>query len=100
MEDAALFEVTDTGMGIPPEALTQIFDPFWQVDQSSTRRVGGTGLGLSVSRDLARLLGGTVEVVSVFGGGSTFTLRLPQEAPAAVIAPAPLRTPAAGVSIG
>jgi len=71
------FRVSDTGGGIAPEHLEKIFEPFWQVEQTSTRRVGGTGLGLSVARRLARLLGGEVYVESTSEKGSTFTLDLP-----------------------
>ena len=70
--------VTDRGIGLAPENLERIFDPFWQVEQKSTRRVGGTGLGLSVSRGLARLLGGDVTVESSTEEGSTFTVTLPK----------------------
>jgi signal transduction histidine kinase len=70
-------EVTDTGIGIPSEHLTHIFDAFWQVEQRATRAFGGSGLGLSVSQHLARLLGGEVTVRSEVGVGSTFTLRVP-----------------------
>lgn len=74
--------VRDTGIGIAPEHRDQIFEAFWQVEQPSTRRVGGTGLGLSVTRRLARLLGGDVTVSSKVGEGSAFTVSLPLEAPA------------------
>jgi len=72
-----VFEVRDTGIGISAEHVEHIFDPFWQVDQSATRRAGGTGLGLSVTRRLARFLGGEVVVESQVGKGSKFMARLP-----------------------
>ena len=69
--------VCDTGAGIPPEHIERIFEPFTQVDQSRTRQAGGTGLGLSVSRHLANLLGGSIRVESTVGEGSQFTVSLP-----------------------
>jgi len=76
-----VFRVEDTGIGVQPKDLARLFDPFWQVDQSSTRVAGGTGMGLPVSRGLAQLLGGDIQVESVPGRGSAFELRLPIEGP-------------------
>jgi len=75
--DSVAISIVDPGIGIAAENIVKIFDPFWQVEQRSTRKVGGTGLGLSVSRSLARLLGGDVSVESAVDHGSTFTLTLP-----------------------
>jgi PAS domain S-box-containing protein len=72
-----IVQVADTGIGIPPEHLARVFEPFWQVDQSHTRTSGGTGLGLTLSRSLAQLLGGDIHVRSEPAVGSTFELRLP-----------------------
>ncbi len=69
--------VHDTGIGIAPERLDAIFDEFAQADTSTTRRFGGTGLGLTISRKLARLMGGDVRVQSRLGVGSTFTFTMP-----------------------
>ncbi len=66
--------ITDTGIGIAPDRLEAIFEPFVQADSSTTRQYGGTGLGLTLSRSLAELLGGSLTVTSVFGVGSTFTV--------------------------
>ncbi len=72
-----VFEVTDTGIGIAPEIIDRLFEPFSQADASTTKVYGGTGLGLTISRRLARLLGGDVEAASEPGQGSVFTLRIP-----------------------
>jgi signal transduction histidine kinase len=75
--DRLLLEVSDTGIGIPPDKLASIFEPFVQVDVSPTRQNEGTGLGLAISRDLALGMGGDLTARSTPGAGSTFTLILP-----------------------
>jgi PAS domain S-box-containing protein len=69
--------VADTGIGMTPEQLARLFQEFVQADASTTRRYGGTGLGLALTRRLCRLMGGDVTVDSSLGKGTTFTLRLP-----------------------
>jgi len=69
--------VTDTGVGIPQEKLSILFEKFTQADNSNTRRFGGTGLGLALCRELAQMMRGDIDVQSVEGEGSTFTVTLP-----------------------
>jgi signal transduction histidine kinase len=75
--DEWTLRVKDTGIGIPSHALAFIFDEFRQVDGSTRRAYGGTGLGLAIVRQYAQLMGGTVQVASALGEGSTFTITLP-----------------------
>ena len=76
-EDCVHVAVHDTGIGIPPEALDRVFTRFYQFDSSSTRKYGGTGIGLSISQDIARLHGTRITVSSEVGKGSTFRFVLP-----------------------
>jgi signal transduction histidine kinase len=71
------FAVVDHGVGIAPDMYERIFEPFFQVDQRLTRKVGGAGLGLAISRRLAVLMGGNLSVASTVGAGSVFTATLP-----------------------
>jgi signal transduction histidine kinase/CheY-like chemotaxis protein len=73
------FSVADTGIGIAPDKLGQVFEEFSQAETSTTRKFGGTGLGLAISQRFCRLMGGNVTAESTLGVGSTFTIRLPAE---------------------
>jgi PAS domain S-box-containing protein len=79
--DSLVLEVSDTGVGIKPEEIHLIWEDFRQLDQSRTRSYGGTGLGLSITRRLTQQLGGEIAVHSVFGEGTTFSVRLPRAIP-------------------
>jgi len=83
------FRVSDTGIGIPPERLAEVFEKFAQVESASDRRFGGTGLGLTLSRQLAEMMGGSLTATSTPGAGSVFTLTLPIKVASAAAAPAP-----------
>ena len=72
------FLVNDTGVGVSEEHLEKIFEPFWQVEHTTTRRAGGTGLGLAVTRQFVELLGGSIDVQSSLGNGSTFIVSIPR----------------------
>jgi GAF domain-containing protein/CheY-like chemotaxis protein/anti-sigma regulatory factor (Ser/Thr protein kinase) len=77
--DELAFSVHDTGIGMTPEQLARLFEAFSQADAATTRKYGGTGLGLALSRRLCRMMGGDVTVESEAGRGSTFTIRLPAD---------------------
>lgn len=75
--DSQLITITDTGPGIPPEKLPFIFDRFYQADDSATRHAEGSGIGLTLTKELVKLLGGEISVESTIGKGTSFTVSLP-----------------------
>lgn len=93
-EDAVI-EVFDSGAGIPADQLERIFDRFYRLDASRAREAGGVGLGLAIARQIARVYGGDLTAQSTPGKGSTFTLRLPRVAAAAIPATAQVASQAA-----
>jgi signal transduction histidine kinase len=93
--DRVAFSVADTGIGIAAEHIGALFQDFVQVDAPIQKRLRGTGLGLSLSRKLALLLGGDVAVESTLGQGSTFTVTIPLKLPLADTGAAPAGVPAA-----
>jgi signal transduction histidine kinase len=78
-QEWVIFAVSDTGIGMTPEQMGKVFQEFSQADSSTTRDYGGTGLGLTLSRRLCRMMGGDLTVASEVGKGSTFTIHLPAE---------------------
>jgi signal transduction histidine kinase len=73
------FRVTDTGIGMTPEQLGKLFQAFTQADASTSKKYGGTGLGLALSKKFCQMMGGELTVTSAYGKGSTFTVKLPEE---------------------
>jgi CheY-like chemotaxis protein/CHASE3 domain sensor protein/putative methionine-R-sulfoxide reductase with GAF domain len=93
-KDVIAIAVTDTGIGIPPDKAQKIFQAFEQVDASTSRQYGGTGLGLTISKRIAELLDGDIVLHSEVGHGSTFTILLPLEGPSGV----PITAPSSSVA--
>jgi signal transduction histidine kinase len=81
--DWITFRIADTGIGITPEQMAKLFQPFTQADASTTRQYGGAGLGLAITKRFCQMMGGDITVDSEVGKGSTFTIRLPTQVTAA-----------------
>lgn len=84
-EKTVVIRVSDTGMGVSPEDIPHLFQKFYRTDNSATREIGGTGLGLYISKQIVEVMGGQIWVESTLGAGSTFFIELPRVSPEAVI---------------
>jgi signal transduction histidine kinase/CheY-like chemotaxis protein len=93
------FAVADTGIGLTPEQQRRLFQSFSQADPSTSRKYGGTGLGLVISRRFAQLMGGDIQLQSELGRGSVFTVRLPRESEPARPAPGHAAAPAGPAAV-
>jgi len=91
-EDWLTLTVSDTGIGIPEDKLSHVFEEFTQADESTTRDYGGTGLGLAISRRFCQMMGGDITIRSTLGEGSAFTIRIPAQVPSDAITAAPAET--------
>jgi two-component system phosphate regulon sensor histidine kinase PhoR len=76
-DENAVLDVTDTGVGIPEDAIDHVFERFYRVDKARSRKSGGSGLGLSIVRNMVHRSGGEISVQSTFGKGSTFRITFP-----------------------
>src|SRR5262249_27225650 len=99
-QDVMTFSVSDTGIGMTTDQLAKLFEAFSQADAATTRKYGGTGLGLALSRRLCRMMGGDVTAASGTDQGSTFTIRLPARVPEPAEEPFAPATPAGQVPLG
>jgi signal transduction histidine kinase len=81
MSEWVYFSISDSGIGMTPEQLGKLFEPFTQADSSIAGKYGGTGLGLAVSRRFCKMMGGDITVASQLGKGSIFTMKIPARAP-------------------